>query len=35
MPVSLFGRLQFLRKHYLATPFRRMREQSRRWRKKI
>jgi FkbM family methyltransferase len=34
-PVSLFGRLQFLRKHYLATPFRRLREQSRRWRRKI
>jgi FkbM family methyltransferase len=35
MRVSLFGRLQFLRKHYLATPFRRLREHSRRWRKKI
>ncbi|MET0539967.1 MAG: FkbM family methyltransferase [Xanthobacteraceae bacterium] len=35
MPVSLFGRFQFLRKHYLATPFRRLREHSRRWRKKI
>jgi hypothetical protein len=35
MPVSLLGRLQFLRKHYLATPLRRLRERSRRWRKKI
>ena len=35
MRVSLFGRFQFLRKHYLATPFRRLREHSRRWRKKI
>lgn len=35
IPVSLFGRFQFLRKHYLATPFRRLREHSRRWRKKI
>ena len=35
MPVSLLGRLQFLRKHYVATPLRRLRERSRRWRKKI
>jgi FkbM family methyltransferase len=35
MRVSLFGRFQFLRKHYLATPFRRLREHSRRWREKI
>jgi FkbM family methyltransferase len=35
MPVSLFGRLQFLRKYYLGTPFRRLREKSRRWRRKI
>jgi FkbM family methyltransferase len=32
MPVSLFGRWQFVRKHILAVPFRRSREAKRRWR---
>ena len=30
--VSVFGRWQFLRKHYLGTPFRHVRETKRKWR---
>ena len=32
-PVSLFGRWQFLRKHVLAAPIRRLRDTKRRWRR--
>jgi FkbM family methyltransferase len=31
MPVSLFGRWQFIRKHILGVPFRRLRDAKRRW----
>jgi Methyltransferase FkbM domain len=30
-PISLFGRWQFVRKHVLGVPFRRLREAKRRW----
>ncbi|MGD0026671.1 MAG: FkbM family methyltransferase [Xanthobacteraceae bacterium] len=35
MTVSLFGRWQFLRKHYLGVPFRRLRETKRRLRERL
>jgi len=33
LPVSLFGRWQFVRKHILAVPLRRLRDAKRRWRR--
>jgi FkbM family methyltransferase len=33
MPVSLFGRWQFVRKHVLGVPLRRFRDAKRRWRR--
>jgi len=33
--VSAFGRWQFFRKHYLGTPFRRIRETKRKWRERL
>ncbi len=35
MPVSAFGRWQFLRKHYLGVPFRHLRESKRRLRERL
>jgi FkbM family methyltransferase len=35
MRVSALGRWQFLRKHYLGTPFRHLRETKRKWRERL
>ena len=33
VPMSLFGRWQFFRKHVLGVPMRRLRDAKRRWRR--